>query len=106
MHVRPLNGLLRTFYKISCSAGAPQRLRQQRKHDERIVLSFYAKIGIRRLLARDNLLAGLPAYRAVARSAFVSLTVARQQGNPTPFRSLIPPELWKKIPGLLFKTGD
>jgi hypothetical protein len=47
---------------------------------------------MRRLLAQDTLLAGLPApVRAVALSAFVSITVARQQGNRTPFRFLIPP---------------
>jgi len=45
---------------------------------------------MRRLLAQDTLLAGLPApERAVAFSAFVSFTVSRQQGNRTPFRFLI-----------------
>jgi hypothetical protein len=60
-----------------------------------LFLSFSGKIEIRRLLALDNLLAGLPGGRFEPSknlqwqsSAFASITVARQQGNRTPFRFL------------------
>jgi hypothetical protein len=46
---------------------------------------------MRGFLAQDFLLADLSIlFRTVACSAFVSITVARQQGNLTPFRFFIP----------------
>jgi hypothetical protein len=43
------------------------------------------------VLSNGYLLAGLPIpNRTVACTAFVSITVARQQGNCTPFRFFIP----------------
>jgi hypothetical protein len=79
-----------------------------------MMVSFSAKIGTRRLLAQGILRAGLPIPCGTVATGselllsaprhFVPITVARQQGNLTPFRSRVPPER-QKNPRSLTQDG-
>ncbi len=88
--------LLRPKPKRPCSNDTPKI----------ILVSLFAKIGISRLLAPGVLLAGLPVPNGtVAYAAFVPVTVARQQGIRTPFRSLFLRQMKQKSPAFRRRLG-
>lgn len=116
--IAPITASLRGAWRRSnlvSSTGLPRSLRSLAMTVRpSIILSFSAKIGTRRLLAQGILRAGLPIPCGTVATGselllsaprhFVPITVARQQGNLTPFRSRVPPNN-KKSPAFTGRLG-